>query len=403
MSQPALAIPYERQSAESSAHTCGAACLSMVYRSLDQQVPQREIWPRIAQRNLYGRMASTTCLMAADAINRGFAAVALQARDPLRMLRLCREFGIHAILNHRLKPESGAGHYSVFLDIDDTHVTLHDPLFGPARWLPHAELLDLWLPRVPGSEIAGNFLIGIAAKPVDVPACEVCHTRLPASILCPRCKNTVTLRPAPVLACLNDSCPARMWNYVCCPSCDLTWSFTSSAQPSATPVSVAAVASAAAPPPTAPPVPPKAPTLPSMLAVSSAVSAAAAVPAVPSAPVPPSAPSPAPGSPLDLPGLFAEIDKFCTHILTIPGAAEHPEIKKQLDFIASCKDELTKAVAEEEAAQNARFAQLAAIKQQTQATREAHQKKLDALNKPLAPLDGDALARTLLKNLGILR
>jgi hypothetical protein len=105
---------------------------------------------------------------------------------------------------------------------------------------------------------------------------------------------------------------------------------------------------------------------------------------------------------LDLPSLFAEIDKFCTHILTIPGAAEHPDIRKQLDFIAASKDKLTQAVAEEEAAQQARFAQLAAIRQQGQAAREAHQKKLEELNKPLPPLDADALARALLKNLGFL-
>jgi hypothetical protein len=400
MSQPALAIPYQTQSAESSA--CGAACLSMIYDAFGKEVPQRVIWPLIAQKNLYGRVASTTCLMAADAISRGFAAVALQARDPLRMLRLCRNSGIQAILNHRLKPDSGAGHYSVLLDIDDTHVTMHDPLYRPSRRLSHAELLDLWLPRVPNSEIAGNFLIGIVTNAADVPVCEFCQTRLSSSIPCPRCKNTVTLRPAALLGCLDNSCSARMWNYVCCPSCDLTWSFSSSAPQAARPASVGRVTSATAAPPTASQPSSGGPTLPSMRGVTSAASAAGAVLAITSLPVPPSAASPAAESSLDLPRLFAEIDKFCAHILTIPGAAEHPDIKKQLDFIASSKDELTKAVAEEEAAQQARFAQLAAIKQQGQAAREAHQKKLEELNKPLPPLDGDALARALLKNLGFL-
>ena len=402
MSQPAPAIPYERQSSEPSTRTCGAACLSMIYRALGKEVPQSLIWPRIAQQNLYGRIASTTCLMAADAISRGFAAVAVQARDPLRVLRLCRDSGIHAILNHRLKPESGAGHYSVFLDIDDTHVTVHDPLFGPSRRLSHAELLDLWLPRVPQSEIVGNFLIGIVAKAADAPACEICHTRLSASIRCPRCKNTVALRPAALLACLNDSCSARTWNYVCCPSCDLTWSFTSSAPPSSTPVPVAPTARAEATPSPAPLVVPSAPALPSMAALASTASAAGAVPATPSLPVAPVVTPLATGSPLDLLGLFAEIDKFCAHILSLPGAAAHPEIKKQLDFITASKDKLTQAVAEEEAVHTARFAQIAGIQQQVQAARDAHQKKLEELKKPLAPLDGDALARALLKNLGFL-
>lgn len=402
---PAPAIPYERQSSEPSTRTCGAACLSMIYRAFGKEVPQSLIWPRIAQQNLYGRIASTTCLMTGDAISRGFAAVAVQARDPLRVLQLCRTSGIHAILNHRLKPESGAGHYSVFLDIDDTHVTVHDPLFGPSRRLPHAELLDLWLPRVPNSEIVGNFLIGIVAEPTDVPACETCHTRLSASIRCPRCKNTVALRPAALLGCLNDSCSARMWNYVCCPTCDLTWSFTSSAQPSGAPAPVSPVASPDATLSAAPPVAPSPITLPSVSAVGSAASAALPIPASsPSLPSPSAASSDIPSlsSALDLPELFAELDKFSAFVLNIPAAANHPEIKKQLGLLAANKDQLTQAVAEQEAVHKARFAQVAAIEQQVQAAREAHQKKLEELKKPLAPLDGDALARALLKNLGFL-
>ena len=402
---PAPAIPYERQSSEPSTRTCGAACLSMIYRALGKEVPQSLIWPRIAQQNLYGRIASTTCLMAGDAISRGFAAVAVQARDPLRMLRLCRDSSIFAILNHRLKPESGAGHYSVFLDIDDTHVTLHDPLFGPSRRLSHSELLDLWLPSVPKSEIVGNFLIGIVAKAADLPACEICHTRLSASIRCPRCKNTVALRPAALLACLNDSCSARMWNYVCCPSCDLTWSFTSSAQPSSAPPPVALTPGAEATPPATPAVASSPIGLPSVSAVGSAAATASpTLASSPSLPLPPAAPpdTPSLSSALDLPELFAALDKFSAFVLNIPAAANHPEIKKQLDLLAGTKGQLTQAVAEEEALHKARFAQMAAVEQQVQAAREAHQKKLEELKKPLAPLDGDALARALLKNLGFL-
>jgi hypothetical protein len=124
MNQPSSTIPYEKQFDRQSTRTCGAACLTMVYRSFGQEIPQRLIWPLIAKKNLNGRIASTTHLMVADATNRRFAAVAIQVRDPLRALRRCRDTGIHVILNHRLKPDSPAGHYTVFVDIDETHVTL---------------------------------------------------------------------------------------------------------------------------------------------------------------------------------------------------------------------------------------------------------------------------------------
>src|SRR5271169_808234 len=111
-------IPYEKQTDPKTSRMCGAACLSMVYRSFGKEVPQAEIWPAIAKVNRFGSLASTTHLMTQDALGRGFAAVAIQARHPIQALRLCKEAGIRTILNHRLEPGSRAGHYSVMLDID---------------------------------------------------------------------------------------------------------------------------------------------------------------------------------------------------------------------------------------------------------------------------------------------
>src|ERR1700722_14733148 len=101
MSASYSAIPFEKQSDPETTRMCGAACLSMVYRSFGKEVPQAEIWPAISKPNRFGGVSSITHLMAQDAINRGFSAVAIQARHPLQVLRLCRETGTRAILNHR--------------------------------------------------------------------------------------------------------------------------------------------------------------------------------------------------------------------------------------------------------------------------------------------------------------
>lgn len=34
---------------------------------------------------------------------------------------------------------------------------LHDPVFGAARKISHGELMELWLPQVPNSEISGEW------------------------------------------------------------------------------------------------------------------------------------------------------------------------------------------------------------------------------------------------------
>ncbi|HEY3839596.1 MAG TPA: C39 family peptidase, partial [Bryobacteraceae bacterium] len=70
MSASPVVIPYEKQSDPQVNRGCGAACLSMVYRSFGKEVPQAEIWPAIAKKNRFGSIASTSHLMAQDANKR---------------------------------------------------------------------------------------------------------------------------------------------------------------------------------------------------------------------------------------------------------------------------------------------------------------------------------------------
>jgi hypothetical protein len=358
----ATAIPYEMQSDSQTTRTCGAACLSMVYRSFGQDVPQAKIWPLIAKQNQLGSLASTTHLMARHALTRGFSALALQTRHPLHALRLCREFGIRTILNHRLNRSAPAGHFTVLVNIDDKSVFLHDPFFGPSRCLSHTELLELWQPRFPNSEIIGNVLIGVAADAPPLPSCQFCHTAIPSEAACPSCKNPVSLQPAALLGCVSNTCIARMWEHICCPTCDYLWDF--SHQPQLAPTS-AKSPDVSSPPPPGPEV----------------------------------ASRPAPE--LDINKLFAEIDKFSAHILGIPAAANNPAIKKNLDFIAASKERFALAHAELLTRRAAHVAELVALAKTAREQEDAQRKKkMEELNRPSPPLDGNALGHALLKNLG---
>jgi hypothetical protein len=367
----AITIPYERQSDPQTNRTCGAACLSMVYRSLGKEVTEAQIWPAIGKQNRFGSFASTTHLMAQDALNRGFAAVAIQARHPLQALKLCRDSRIRAILNHRLKDDRTTGHYTVLVDIDERNVVLHDPLYGPSRRLQHAELLALWQRRFSGSEIVGNVLIGIsAAQPPARSECHLCHTPIPSSVQCPMCNKPVRLEPTFVLGCMNSACARRMWNYLCCPACDYTWTFSLQPPP----------ASVATPGSSNERIAPGVFHAPSPEAKTAAASQE---------------------NPLNLDRLFGALDKFCNHILSLPAAANHPEIKQQLDFIAASREKLTLAVTEQFAHAQARQEQLANLARAAKQKEEAHRKRMEELNRPSPHLDGDALGRALLKNLGL--
>ncbi len=366
MSDRAAAVPYEKQGDPQTNRGCGAACLSMVYRSFGKPIAQAEIWPAIAKENRFGSLASTTHLMTQDALNRGFAAMAIQARHPLQVLRICREQGIRGILNHRLQTDAPTGHYSVLIDIDDKNVLIHDPFFGPSRSLSYPELLELWQPRFRNSEIVGNLLIGIARQPPALPACPFCHAPFPAAVACPRCMKPVGLLPGVLLGCMNDSCIARMWNCLCCPACDCTWHFTigppQTGEAPSSPVQ-------AAMPPAAPP----------------GVAGGASAPDT-----------------IGLDRLFAEIDKFSSLALTLPAASKDPAIKQQIDFLVASKNKIKLARAEALAHRQMLRGQMTKLQEATQAKLAAHQQRLEDLNKPAEPLDGQALGCALLKNLGFI-
>jgi hypothetical protein len=251
--------------------------------------------------------------------------------------------------------DSAAGHYSILVDIDAKEVVVHDPLFGAARRLSHAELMELWLPQVANSEIAGGVLIAIgeAGLPAQ-PACEFCRTPMLSSVDCPRCSKPVGLDPGAVLGCIKDGCIARMWNWICCPACDYVFTLK-------------AGAAAGAP----------------MEAQSSAAGAAIPVPSV------------------DIAKLFAEIDKFTGRVLSIPAAANDPNLKQKLELVEASKEQFRAAHAADLARRASVFGQLAAFEEKTKQQKEAELKKIEDRNGPAPPLDGDALGEAMLKNLGL--
>jgi hypothetical protein len=135
-----------------------------------------------------------------------------------------------------------------------------------------------------------------------------------------------------------------MWNYLCCPACNHTWTFGLKADP-------------------------------------------------------------APSSPNEdlwnLNNLFSQLDQFCAQILSVPAAANHPDVRKQIDFLKASKDKLRLAQSEELVRRNVREAQMAQFRQRFKQEEEALRKKRDEVNKPAPPLDGNALGQALVKDLGL--
>jgi hypothetical protein len=382
----ALGIPYESQSGGPSNRMCGAAALSMVYRSLADvragraraergerrrgedrrnrtqgppgglerrqgprrivDVTQADIWKQISKPNRFGAISGATHLMVKDALARGLSAVALQAASPLQLLLACRNNGVRAILNHRLRQDGAAGHFTVLVGMDESGVTVHDPSAGPSRRIPHDVLLDLWQPRSADSEIIGNVLIGVADHPPRLSRCIACATPIPAEEPCPKCRVAIPLAPSALLGCTDPACMKRSWLRVCCPWCDYTFPVVGGAGEE---------------------------------------------------------PRGAGKDPLDLGPLFAQLDTFRNQVLGVPRLAGNEDILQQFAVIDAARERLQLAIPEERVRianeDLALQARLDAAAKEGAKVREAR----DAASASAAPLDGDALAAKLLKDLGIVK
>ncbi len=64
---------------------------------------------------------------------------------------------------------------------------------------------------------------------------------------------------------------------------------------------------------------------------------------------------------VDITKLFAEIDKFTSHIRSMPAAANNPDIKKRLESVEAGKEQIRSAHAADLARRTAVFGQLAAF------------------------------------------
>lgn len=209
-------VPYEPQHGP---RWCGAACLSMAYRALGRPEEQFTIWGRVAAPNRFGVTCTLTHRLAADAIERGLAAVVLQASHPPQLLAACLAAGIVVVANHRFDARSAGGHFSIVTAADSLGVTLHDPQAGPDHRLTTAEWVKLW-DSSRAADVAGRVMIALGPAD-DAPAvCPDCGDPLPPTAPCGQCRRDVSLRPAVAVGCLKARCAARRWGKLFCPHCD---------------------------------------------------------------------------------------------------------------------------------------------------------------------------------------
>jgi peptidase C39-like protein len=156
-----LAVPYLSQTEA----LCGGAATAMVFRFWgDRHAGVQQFEPLVDRRS--GGIADTVLI---DTIRRaGWNAARIDASVPT--IREHIEAGHPLILLIEDRPSRY--HYVVAVGIDDTHVFLHDPTWGPSRRLEISRFLRVWEPThswtllvTPTERIART--IAKAAEPIN--------------------------------------------------------------------------------------------------------------------------------------------------------------------------------------------------------------------------------------------
>jgi len=213
-------IPFERQIYNRS---CGAAALTMVYKSFNIDCNQEEIWRNISLPDSNGTLFTKSFCICRHALNNGLSSIIVNVKDDRAWdtLKLCNGSAIRIILNHRLDQHSHLGHYTVLLRIvDDAHIEIHDPQKGERQRLSKEVLKIKWHQRSSEDEITGRILIAFSRNNVDEAKCEFCGANIPESIYCPSCRNEVFLHPKKVIGCIKKNCNGRNWDNIICPYCN---------------------------------------------------------------------------------------------------------------------------------------------------------------------------------------
>ncbi len=226
-----MKIPYERQHDSHNNRTCGAAALTMVYRSLGLSCAQNELWDQIKSVDSFGGFYSKAHKLCLNSLEKGFDSVCFSAKDPIKAIKFCSKYSINCILGHRQFIGSKFAHFTVLVYVKDEAVFIHDPELGSKkgrnREVLFGELLDLFKSDISqGDYIAENLIIVITNKKANINKCNSCDENFPKIINCPNCNKLIPLSPSLIFGCFNPSCLENNIKNLYCPFCDAGLQFS---------------------------------------------------------------------------------------------------------------------------------------------------------------------------------
>lgn len=186
--RPLNEIPYVEQ--PKGSRYCGVASIKMInqfYNGDDESFEQ--IWGKISDESPKGGKYCKTNKMGSYLINKNYYATIVKFKNLKLLLEACKEKRIAAILNHYSLRDCSLGHNTVFLGINGSLVTIHDPEIKGNCEITLQELEALFKSKATSDEITGNIVIIVSKKCADIcpsvqnPVCGNCQSGLDITLL----------------------------------------------------------------------------------------------------------------------------------------------------------------------------------------------------------------------------
>lgn len=132
-----LSVPFYRQK---TWHTCGPACLKMLFAFHDKRIAERRIALEAGTNRSTGTPRKA---MLRAARTQGFACK-MSSNGTWSDIQQCLKSGLPVLINYR-DPFDNEGHYALVIGMNEKNVVLHDPYNGEEFELPVRKLKELWL------------------------------------------------------------------------------------------------------------------------------------------------------------------------------------------------------------------------------------------------------------------
>lgn len=199
-------FPFIEQIAERAS---GASCLAMIYQDQGKDITTEEVWKDIQAHTTDGVDYCSTAKMMHHAMANGFKIMIVRSHLPIRVLRICLQNQIYAILLQHQQKEGTEAFFTLLTGVEGETVLLNDPSYpeeeGKNKRISSLELKLLMKKNELEDELPNDNMLFLLlpedqTQQYHTAPCPSCHFEIPymnavefkiSALGCPKCGHWI--------------------------------------------------------------------------------------------------------------------------------------------------------------------------------------------------------------------